>query len=229
MGIITTLGEKLHIPSLEKLGRDFDIKKQIRLYNTRQKELEEYWKENPNPSNVEAPHTLKQKTILEIKSKYNTQVLIETGTYLGKMMESMQPHFKNLYSIEISQYLNHRAKKLFGKHTNLNFVLGDSGAMMKSVIDQLNEPILFWLDGHYSGGITGMSDVETPIAAELKAIFSHPLAEKHVILIDDARMFNGTRDYPSIDELKEFIKSQRPDFSYFEILNDIVILKSDNL
>ncbi len=229
MGIITKIGQILNLQSLEYIGRDVDIKKQIRLYDQRQIELEKLWEENPNPTNTEAPHKLKQSTILAIKEKYNTNILIETGTYLGKMMESMQPHFKTLYSIEISNYLNQRAKKLFGKYSNLNFVLGDSGEKMKSVVSTIQEPILFWLDGHYSGGITGMSDVETPIVAELKAIFSHPLADKHIILIDDARMFNGTRDYPSIEELKNFIEKEKPNFSISEIINDIVVLKSNNL
>lgn len=45
-----------------------------------------------------------------------------------------------------------------------------------------------------------MADVETPISAELHAILTSPI-KSHVILIDDARCFNGSADYPFIDEL----------------------------
>jgi hypothetical protein len=55
---------------------------------------------------------------------------------------------------------------------------------------------LFWLDAHYSCSLTGRAALETPICCELEAIFRHPL--RHTILIDDAKAFDGTHDYPAI-------------------------------
>lgn len=53
------------------------------------------------------------------------------------------------------------------------------------------------------------SDLNTPIINELTHIFNHKI-EGHVILIDDARCFNGADDYPTIKELQNFIKEKMP-------------------
>lgn len=222
MGIITKIGKILGSKALEFKGKDIDIKKQIELYNNRQKELEKLWSNN-EPENTEAPHIRKRETILKYKKQTNAEVFIETGTYLALMMEAMQPHFDSLTSIEISEYLNQRAKSIFGHHANLNFELGDSGVKMAEVVKKFNEPILFWLDGHYSGGITGMAEIETPIVAELEAIFAHPLASQHAILIDDARLFNGERDYPKMEDIKSFIQSKKADAEIC-VENDILVI-----
>lgn len=222
MGIITKIGETLGIKTLEFKGKDIDIKKQVDLYFNRQKELEALWADK-EPENTEAPHVRKRETILKFKELSGAEVFIETGTYLALMMEAMQPHFKSLTSIEISEYLNQRAKNMLGHHTNLNFELGDSGVKMEEVVGRFKEPIIFWLDGHYSGGITGMADIETPIVAELEAIFAHPLASKHTILIDDARLFNGERDYPKMEDIKSFILSKKAD-AKISSENDILVI-----
>jgi hypothetical protein len=86
---------------------------------------------------------------------------------------------------------------------------------------------LFWLDGHYSGGVTGIGSLETPIIKELQTIFNHPLSKKHVILIDDARLFNGTRDYPKIEELQVFVKTQKENLEFY-VENDIIVVLNKN-
>jgi hypothetical protein len=75
-------------------------------------------------------------------------------------------------------------------------------------MNELNEPAIFWLDGHYSGGFTAMGEKETPVYEELKIIFSNK--QDHVILIDDARLFNGNDGYPTFDDLKIFIHQHYP-------------------
>ena len=97
---------------------------------------------------------------------------------------------------------------------------GDSSKVLPELLDKIKKPCLFWLDGHYSGGITGKGDLNTPILNELKSIFSHQIKD-HVILIDDARCFTGEEDYPTIKALKEFVIKNRPDW-VFEVRNDII-------
>jgi hypothetical protein len=79
---------------------------------------------------------------------------------------------------------------------------------------------LFWLDGHYSGGITAKGRTDTPVAEELEHILTHPVMG-HVVLIDDARCFVGQDHYPTLDELKEMILNKRPDW-VFDVENDII-------
>ena len=40
---------------------------------------------------------------------------------------------------------------------------GDSTDVLPEVVEKMDEPTLFWLDGHYSGGITASGEQETPI------------------------------------------------------------------
>lgn len=81
---------------------------------------------------------------------------------------------------------------------------------------------MFWLDGHYSGEGTAKGDKETPILEELKCILNKN-DYKHVILIDDARLFGNVCDYPSIDELNKFIISKDLDIDLV-VDNDIIKL-----
>jgi hypothetical protein len=90
------------------------------------------------------------------------------------------------------------------------------------VIAGLNEPALFWLDGHYSGGVTEKADIETPIMKELEYIFTHPV-KNHLILIDDARLFIGKRDYPTLEVVRDLTAKHMKDFS-FTVQDDILII-----
>jgi len=97
---------------------------------------------------------------------------------------------------------------------------GDSGEVLGAVIAPLEEPCLFWLDGHYSGGITALGAESTPILRELEAIAAHPIPA-HVILIDDARCFTGTDGYPTIDDLGALARRLWPDCE-FRVADDIL-------
>ncbi|MGB3007361.1 MAG: hypothetical protein WBC06_12675, partial [Chitinophagaceae bacterium] len=104
---------------------------------------------------------------------------------------------------------------------NIFLLNGDSGVKIAEVIAQLNEPALFWLDGHYSGGITAKADKDCPVPEELHAIFSSPV--NHIILIDDARLFNGTNDYPAFEQIQAIIKQHKKDYT-IENKDDIIRL-----
>ena len=84
---------------------------------------------------------------------------------------------------------------------------GDSGKVLPDIMLKLNEPAIFWLDGHYSAGITARGDKDCPIFEELDAIFSKKNFE-HILLIDDARCFIGEDDYPTIEELTNYVRSK---------------------
>jgi len=73
--------------------------------------------------------------------------------------------------------------------------------------------VLFWLDAHYSGGKTARGKIDTPIMKELEAIFKYSKYD-HVLLIDDANLFNGKNDFPTLDKLREFILKNRPKWKF---------------
>jgi hypothetical protein len=88
------------------------------------------------------------------------------------------------------------------------------------ILSSINEPILFWLDGHYSGGETAKGEANTPILKELEFILRHPI-KNHVILIDDARCFIGENDYPTLRELAVFVSGINNELN-FTVENDII-------
>lgn len=168
------------------------------------------------------PHAIKVKAIKQIVRTYQLYTFIETGTYLGQMVDAIKSHFSQIHSIEISEKLYRRAKKRFQTDAHVHIHHGDSATVLSSVLSTLTQPALFWLDGHYSGGITGKGEKETPIVQELEQIFAHPI-KNHVILIDDARCFDGTHDYPTMAELTSRIISLSPQASV-HIVDDMILI-----
>lgn len=149
-------------------------------------------------------HEIKQGHLITLRQRFAPRVFVETGTYRGKMIFAMRPYFDRVISIEVDPVLGQRAQQLFAGCPEVSVIIGDSAVALPGVLAELNEPALFWLDGHFSGGETGKGDKDTPILEELDAIFRHPL-KTHVIAVDDALCFNGQDDYPSIAALERFV------------------------
>jgi len=164
-------------------------------------------------------HIVKQNNIHEYRQKFNIQLLVETGTFKGDMVEAQKAHFKKIYSIELGDELYINAVQRFQNDKNVSILQGDSALVLNDILKEIAEPTLFWLDGHYSAGITAKADKNTPILAELEQILNH--LDSHVILIDDARLFTGTDDYPTIPDLCSFILSITPD-KRIQIADDII-------
>lgn len=168
------------------------------------------------------PQIVKQKAIRRFKHLYNYSILIETGTYLGDMVQSQKRHFKRIHSVELSESLYIEATQRFKDDGNVFLYLGDSGVMLELILQQVNEPCIIWLDGHYSGGFTAKGEKECPVMEELNVIFSDKRFD-HVVLIDDARCFTGEGDYPSKHDIMEFVAKRRPDYDV-EVKDDIIHL-----
>jgi hypothetical protein len=166
------------------------------------------------------PHIIKQNAIKEYQEKYGYTTLIETGTYLGNMVEAQKTRFKKIISIELGVELYEKAKERFKKDQNITLMQGDSGKVLPLIIKDLNEPAIFWLDGHYSSGITAKGDKICPIFEELDSIFNNkPL--NHVLLIDDARLFVDEDDYPTIEKLTKYVKNKNNNYQV-EVKDDII-------
>ncbi|MCB0575804.1 MAG: hypothetical protein KDC61_14690, partial [Saprospiraceae bacterium] len=169
-----------------------------------------------------APHIVKQRIITKVAQEYRCKVLVESGTYLGDMIEAQKNCFDMIYSIELSQELWGKACHRFSNRKNITIIQGDSGKEINKILPSIGDKALFWLDGHYSGGNTAKSDKECPILEELDAIFRNNSAN-HVILIDDARLFNGTHDYPEISIFLSDIALRMNNYT-IHIDSDIIFL-----
>jgi hypothetical protein len=136
------------------------------------------------------------------------------------MVFAARKSFQRIYSIELGTDLYERATERFAAFPHITILQGDSSTMLRHVLERLDKPALFWLDAHYSEGITARGDVDTPIRQELEMIFAHGIKD-HVLLIDDARCFTGEKYYPTISELQAFVARHRPGWC-FNVEQDII-------
>lgn len=112
---------------------------------------------------------------------------VETGTFRGATARWAAGHFAAAVTIEASEELFRAAKTNLADLANLAVVHGESGRVLREQVPAWREPVLFWLDAHWSGGPTFGVESECPLLAELAAIDASPV--DHVILVDDARCF----------------------------------------
>ena len=120
----------------------------------------------------------------------------------------MRRDFDEVYTIELHEELYRRARWrfVFDRHVHVRQGDGAGGARPRAA-RQLDRPTLFWLDAHYSaGGVTSAKGkYDPPLLYELEAILA--LREpRHVILIDDARLFGVDLGYPAVAAIEKAVK-----------------------
>ncbi len=164
------------------------------------------WEQAGRPYPAAEP--FKHDLLREYARRYGLRILVETGTFQGGTVEALRREFDRVYSIELSAPLYENARKRFAGRRNVEILFGDSGVELGKLLPRLDRPALFWLDGHYCGGLTAKAATETPIFEELGAILASP-DRGHVILIDDARCFGTYPDYPTLEALTDFVRTRR--------------------
>ena len=167
------------------------------------------------------PHIIKEEAVREAAQTARIRTLIETGTLHGDMVAAVAADFDRVYSIELSRELYWLARLRFLGRRRVRLVRGDSSEKIPVLLDHIDEPCVFWLDGHYGGGIMAKGKKVSPIIEELSAILAHRV-RRHVVLIDDAGMFaRGTGDPPSLASLESLVKASRP-ASTFVVQDNII-------
>jgi len=175
--------------------------------------------------------SLKEGFLQKIQDVFSCQVFLETGTLFGQTSEKAARIFPEVHTIELSESLYQRAVKLFDTRKNIFIYHGDSGKIFPDLLKILEGRIVFWLDGHFSGGETAKSEKATPIIEELQAIKMAGKTDS-VILIDDLRNHDSffshafsdsaIQDYPSTKELCNHILSINHRYQ-FAVLGDILL------
>jgi len=165
------------------------------------------------------PRLMKCLTVRRYARDYRLSTFVETGTYEGDMVASQLGTFAKIHTIELDPILCKQARLRFYYQRHVVVHCGDSGEILPQLVTKLNEPALFWLDAHYSGGITARGELDTPIIKELRAVLDSPF--KHIVLIDDASEFVGQGGYPTIEALQCFVHNLKPNYM-FEVQSDII-------
>lgn len=163
------------------------------------------------------PDVYKQAVVRRFAEVFELSTLVETGTYKGYMVAAVKDVFAKVYSIELGVDLAAEAQRQFSRDAQVTILQGDSATCLPEVLAELTTPALFWLDAHYSGGITAKGDESTPISREIKLVLAHAAQKNlpHVLLIDDAMSFTEeSADYPSVAAVRAQIAEVYPDWTF---------------
>jgi hypothetical protein len=146
--------------------------------------------------------SLKYNELLNITNCNNYNLFIETGTCEGSTTFEMCNHFKYVHSIELYEPLYNTCLNSVKKNNikNVELYHGESIVHLNSILSKVNEPCIFFLDGHWSGSGTGRGSKDCPLLEELNIISKH--LYKHIIVIDDYRLFGirGNEDWSDITD-----------------------------
>ena len=173
------------------------------------------------------PHHLKMRIL---SSGQIPDVWVETGTYMGQTTKFLAESGAFVFSVEPSPTLAKLAQKKFSGIGNIEIInqLSENAmydVLTRVLIDQ-KESVSFWLDGHFSEGVTHLGPVETPIKRELEIISAFMDRFNRVdIYIDDFRCFvRQMPDYPSPHYLSSWAESHQ---ASWDVQHDIFIIRKE--
>lgn len=150
--------------------------------------------------------------VLSLKSMFNITSFVETGTNEGGTTEWAADHFDIVHTAEASEPIFARSSARLSARKNVTCHFGQSPAVLAKLIHEL-PPSIFWLDAHWCGHETAGLSAECPLIAEMSVIM--PYFSKHLILVDDARLFlqpppygHETTHWPSLDDIFRAVPAQ---------------------
>lgn len=129
--------------------------------------------------------------------KYNNKVFIETGTLYGDGINYVKDLFSELHSIEIDPVLAQRAQDRFKDISKITIHCGKSNEILSSVLNKIDDNILFWLDAHFPSADSHRAsyskekdkDTRAPLEKELTIISKRNTKYKDIIIIDDLWLY----------------------------------------
>jgi hypothetical protein len=165
--------------------------------------------------------------VLGIKQLFNVSCFVETGTFQGGTAYWAGTVFPQVITIEGSKDLHAQAVTKFASMKNIQFLQGESPAILRQIMPTLPSQTIYWLDAHWSGGVTHGAENECPLLDEIRAIDSRP--SESFILIDDARLFLSPPPLPHRDnqwpEIATVVSTlrERDSSRYVVVIEDLII------
>lgn len=155
-------------------------------------------------------------------------VWVETGTFMGDTAALLAQTAKMVFTIEPDVSLFEKARARFSGSPNVQVLNGLSEEVFPRLLPTLTGTVNFWLDGHYSGGITHQGPTDCPVRDELSSIEANLKNFSMVnVLIDDVRCFDPSvpeyADYPDLDYLVDWARRNN---LRWHIEHDIFVARS---
>ena len=130
----------------------------------------------------------KRKRVIQEGKDSGIKTLVETGTAHGAMIEACIPHFDKIFSIELSHKFFQECCSRFIRYDNVSLYQGNSAEILPIILANFlpDEPAIYWLDAHCSGGDTAGDPNNSPLEAEIAVILQYRTSG--IILIDDQHL-----------------------------------------
>lgn len=139
----------------------------------------------------------------ELFSKYKNshKIFVETGTHFGDSVDvALNLGFEKIISVETVEEFYNTCVLKFQSENKVILYKGTSKDNLSEMMKNINEPVLFFLDAHFSGASSECFD-------ELE-IIKTILIKNNTIIIDDLCNFD-------IDDLKNRLLEINPDYEFF--------------
>lgn len=154
-------------------------------------------------------------------------VFVETGTRWGlTVLKALEIGVKVVHTIEVDPAMADTARRIIvdaypQDAWKVHLYTGDSTCVLKSLICELNEPAIFFLDAH---------DASSPLPGELSVIVYHKAHAQDTILIDDVRIIKSGQWGFTLEKVLELLKQINPNYkiSYEDgvVPEDILVARS---
>jgi hypothetical protein len=162
---------------------------------------------------------------------FPNKFFVEAGCYDGEGVRRAidEGCFERIYAIEPVHRFYERCVQCFAEHSQVTILEGEPSRVLPELLQKIDQPATFWLDGHYSAIPHFDNKTQIPILQELDAIHHHDI-KNHTILIDHARLF-GTIDFAYIElgDVLQKIREINPQYqiSYLDgyLHNDVLVAK----
>ena len=178
---------------------------------------------HPLPLGILPPQMMR-----DLRDRYGLKQFVETGTASGRTAMQALAYFDQVTTCELSfaQFCVLKSRLPEPPPPKRLILLNmDSPRMLRDVFANPGcLPALVWLDAHYCGG--PKLGPECPLLDELRAVGG--TRGRHVILIDDARLFvnpppppHDASQWPTIGEIRELCERLGPT-DQMDVIGDII-------
>src|SRR5690349_3797999 len=102
----------------------------------------------------------------DLRDRLGLRRAVETGTYKGRTARALAQVFPAVVTIELSRELHERAVRRLGDLPGVTPLQGHSAERLGE-LPPADGGSLYFLDGHWSGGVTAGQEDDCPLLAEL--------------------------------------------------------------
>jgi hypothetical protein len=169
------------------------------------------------------PLQAKRRQLLRLFREGGHTLFVESGTYRNDTVAFFLGHAQRIVTVEIEPMLHAAAERRFAGEPSVTFLLGDALDRIPPVIELEAASTLLFLDGHFSGGVTGEGREREPAATILGALGGRTRRAPLTIVVDDLRLFGTDPDFPSLDGLTASARTAFPDAQIYAGLDALIV------